>query len=310
MTECERFEAGLDGLIAGTVSGKEQEELLAHAAACDDCAAALDLLQELGENEIPDPREFELASMRRAVRRQIERERHAPRPWVKWAGVAMAAVLATIVFASGLLVGRGTAARQQIAGTPITASGPGDPLTRQIKAEAVQNLKLSDVENSPYTYSNVEIADGGNGALQLSFDVSRHLELTARRNDPLVAEVLAQSLLEPAPVGEKLRTISYAEKVADPKIRAALIRSMRTDASLPVRLKAQERLVQYRGDRAVEQALLDVLEKEESVQMRLMAIDYLTSNRVSPKVLREAIASSRPDGSSALYLRAADYINP
>lgn len=309
MTECERFEAGLDGLIAGTVSGKEQEELLAHAAACDDCAAALDLLQELGENEIPEPREFELASMRRSVRRQIERERHAPRPWVKWAGLAMAAALATIVFASGLLVGRGTAARQQTAG-PLVSSSAGDPLTRQIKAEAVQNLRLSDVENSPYTYSNVEIADAGNGSLQLSFDVSRHLELTARRNDPLVAEVLAQSLLEPAPVGEKLRTISYAEKVADPKIRAALIRSMRTDASLPVRLKAQERLVQYRGDRIVEQALLDVLEKEESVQMRLMAIDYLTSNRVSPKVLREAIASSRPDGSSALYLRAADYINP
>jgi hypothetical protein len=142
--------------------------------------------------------------------------------------------------------------------------------------------------------------------LALSFDVSTHLELVRDKSDPLVAEILVQSLVNPAPVGTRLEAISLVRSM-EPKVRGALIAAMLEDESLPVRIAALEKLVGQPIDPATEAAFLKVLEIEESVQMRLLAIDYLAKERVAPEVLESAILAGQPEAGSALFVRAQDY---
>lgn len=82
---------------------------------------------------------------------------------------------------------------------------------------------------------------------------------------------------------------------------------MLTDANLGVRLKAQSRLIEQDDDPQVKEALLRVLQNEESVQMKLVAIDHLASRRVDPSRIQRAIA---PVGKQdAAYLKAMNYVN-
>jgi hypothetical protein len=79
------------------------------------------------------------------------------------------------------------------------------------------------------------------------------------------------------------------------------------DANLGVRLMAQSKLIEQNSDPKVTDALLRVLQNEESVQMKLVAIDYLTRHKVEPGLIRRAIApSGRRD---AVYIQAMNYLN-
>jgi hypothetical protein len=101
-----------------------------------------------------------------------------------------------------------------------------------------------------------------------------------------------------------LKAIEKAENVLDPKIRGALVKAMLQDPNLGVRLQAQEKLAQRPGDAEIEAAQLAVLENEESVRMRLVAIDYLTRSRVDPDRLEKAVEAGAPDG----RVKASEYI--
>jgi hypothetical protein len=153
----------------------------------------------------------------------------------------------------------------------------------------------------------VNVSEVDPSTVELKFDVSRHMEMKLPKRDPLVAEVLVQSMLQPNGVGEKLSAISASEDLRDPKLRPALVRTMLTDDNVAVRLKAQEKLLEQPPDAQVQNAMLDVLRKDNSVQMRLVAIDYLTRHQVAPQILRKAVETGEQEGSSVLYLRTSEY---
>jgi hypothetical protein len=188
------------------------------------------------------------------------------------------------------------------------AGNPDIVLAGQMQREARRNTGLEDVENSPFRYANVSVEEAGDERIRLSFDVSRHLELTVPENDPLVTEVLVQSMLDAGSVGAKLEAIDRADNVLDPRVRGALVKAMLSDPNLGVRLEAQKKLAGRPGDREIAEALLAVLENEESVQMRLVAIEYLTQSRVDPKLLEKAVEAGEPAGRGAVRVKAADYI--
>ena len=43
--------------------------------------------------------------------------------------------------------------------------------------------------------------------------------------------------------------------------------------------------------------------------MRLVAIDYLASCRIQPKLLEQAVAAGKREGSDAVLVRASQYLN-
>lgn len=308
---CRNCQNDLDRLVGGELPEELREAVMAHASGCADCGEHYALLEEISSASISEPDERDLLAMRRSVLGRIRDDERAAAGWRRLpqaAAVALVVAGAALFLAVGWFAGRGGAPSSL---TLERAAGGGDSdvvLARQMQREARANSGVEDVENSPFRYANVRMEEGGEGRVRLAFDVSRHLELTLPKDDPLVTEVLVQSMLDAGSVGTKLKAIGQAENVLDPKIRGALLKAMLQDPNLGVRLQAQTRLVERAGDRELADALVTVLEKEESVQMRLVAIDYLTRSRIDPDRLEKAVEAGEPAGRGAVRVRANDYI--
>ena len=191
---------------------------------------------------------------------------------------------------------------------PVDQESISTGLMQQISFLAKENDNFSDSKNSPYRYSNIEIMEVNGGEVALSFDVSTHLEMVRDKKDPLVREVIAQSLLNPTNLGTELKTISYTENMLDTKIKEALIFSMHKAPILAVRQNAMRNLTKYEQEDDIKKAFLKVLKDEESVKMRLMALDYFNEYKINPDELKPLIEMENIKKSPAVWIKAKKYI--
>lgn len=305
---CEEFQASMDRFFDRDAA--PQPELLGHLDHCEDCARTFAFMGRLrGAELFSEPSDADFLALRRGVIREIRRiEAQGPgflaslltffrRPTVLMGCTALAVGFA-------FLAGRSTG-KQSLPVKPRPFAE--DALVTEIKLAALQNQGIQDFDKARYTYENVRVDELGGDRVGLSFDISRHVTLSLQKQDPLVADVLSQTLVGTSPVGTKLQAIEAADGHLDPKVRDGLIQVMLTDTNLGVRLKAQEKLIEQTGDTQVQEALLSVLQTAESVQMRLLAIDYLTRQRISPDRLRQALAPA--ERRDAVTLKAMNYLN-
>ena len=295
MSDCSRFESMVERLLASDLDPQALSDLRAHASGCDGCRRLLEIHGDLTEAgaRAPEPDEAELDLLQERVLREIRRGR-ARRP------LRMAALAAGFIlpFAVGLVVGRAFPER-----------AGGDPSSRLMEAlhvEAASNRGLTDVEDSPFTYSNVSYRRLGDDRVALDFDVTTHLTTVESTRSPLVREVLAQSLLNPSSVGERLKAMSFAASGLEPKLEEAVLFALRRDESVAVRLAALTVLVGRLDDEEVRSALMTALREDPSVQVRLAALESLTSQRVDPRQIREAIRVQPGPGNEALMVRLAE----
>jgi hypothetical protein len=307
MESCREFEALLDRELAegggpGRIDGlepAEHERLLEHLERCPACSELFDLLTALKGDPADEPTEHERARLRRAVMAALPTRGRGPTP--AWARAALAAGAAAALVGAGALLGRALARPVPSPLVGITAGAELDDSTTKVTAGALRR--------AGYRFSSVDVEEAGGDRLRLSFDVSRAIEVEVDRRDPLVTEVLVESLVAPAELGSRLRAVESAGERLDPRVRRALIDVMRRDESVGVRLAAQEKLLAKGRDAEVVDALLSLLREEESVQMRLAAIDYLTENRIDAARIESAIESGRSEGARALYVHARSYLN-
>ncbi len=309
---CEETQRALDELFAAGETGEADEATLNHLEHCSECSAVFDILGRIRKaDSCPEPSDGQFASMRHAVLREIRRA-EARKPGFRDLATAfflrpvVATACAILLIGIGFLAGR-QGGKTDMASPGSASSAGDDALLQQIMHEAGKNHGVQDFRQAQYTYDNVKASPAGPGLVALRFDVTRHVALTLPKADPLVTEVLIQTLVSPSPVGAKLQAITHAGTLPDPKVRDGLIQAMLMDPNLGVRLKAQSRLIEQDGDPVIENALLRVLQNEESVQMRLVAIDHLTRRKVAPNLIQRAIApASKQD---AVYLKAMNYLN-
>ena len=120
-------------------------------------------------------------------------------------------------------------------------------------------------------------------------------------------EMVAQSLVNPSPLGTRLQAIGYAARHSDPKIKQALIFSMLNDSTLAVRLKAMNILKDSEPDEENQAAMVAVLAGEESVQMRLLAMDYLVASEADAGRMDRVLDELRRVDDRAVLARAARY---
>ncbi len=191
---------------------------------------------------------------------------------------------------------------------PVTGESMTGQFIRQINTLASKNTELIDVKNSPYTYSNISFHEIDPSRIELSFDVSTHLNMVKSKDDPVVREVIAQALLNPSNVGSELKAISFSESIVDERVKQALIFSMQKAPILAVRQKAAETLIEYKEDAEVREAMIDALREEESVQIRLTALDYLIENKIAPDSIRSLIDQKYLQQSPAVLFKARKYL--
>ena len=68
-------------------------------------------------------------------------------------------------------------------------------LISQITALATEHTKLEDVRKSPVVYSNVRYQDLDDNRVAINLDATTNLDFIRKKDDPLVLEVMAQTLL-------------------------------------------------------------------------------------------------------------------
>jgi len=289
VSDCARYESLIERYLASDLDPKGMSDLLAHAAGCEGCRRLLALHGELERagSAVPEPNEADLERRQVRVLAGIQRRR-ALRP-LRAAAIAAGLILP---FGVGVLFGRALPQKTR--------------WMDALHAEASANRGLSDVEDSPFNYSNVSYRRLGDDRVALDFDVTTHLTTVESKDSPLVREVLVQSLLNPATVGERLKAMSFAAGGLDPKLEKAVLFALRNDESLAVRLAALTILVGRLDDEEVRSALIATLRDDPSVQVRLAALESLASHRVDPKRIREAIRERPEPGNEALVVRLAE----
>lgn len=291
MDECTPFFSRMADLRNRRLSDDEQGALFAHLAHCGSCRELLEFHEDLNAaaGEFADPSEDALAAVRRRVIDTIGRESvpnrgeiDVVRPplWKRPQFLAAAASVLVLLtgFAVGRGIGRGTVPEN-------------DVLIAALENSAADNLRLQDVEDSPTMISNVAVKPLGGGRVALAFDVAQHVEIQRDVNDPLVNEVLVHAMLDQSSLGSRLKAVSMASTASNGKVKEALLFAMVNDPDLPVRLRALEALTGAPFGETIEEGLFRVLQHDESMQMRLLAVEVLALREDSRPRLLEGMGS-------------------
>jgi hypothetical protein len=207
--------------------------------------------------------------------------------------------VAALTLIIGFLLGRALPPDQET----LTSS-----LMDRISSLATENTNLEDVQRSPVIYSNVRYKDINDNMVSINLDATTHLDFIRKKDDPLVRDIMAQTLLSSSNINSELKAISYTKDIVDPKLKEALIFSMHNTPTLAIRMKAMSGLMNYKFDNEIKEAFLKVLREEESVKMRLAAIDYLTNVQVTPTSLQEALNESKVNVSPAVMIKMKKYL--
>jgi hypothetical protein len=306
MSTCPKSRELIEKLIAGGISSSEWKSLLEHADGCEECRGILEIHRELDEagREVPEPSDADFRVMRMSV---LSRAARCPRPrWrMFWQDLALflrvqpaGAVLALALIAAGALyAGRWSA-------TPSRIDEP--LLIKTIQSQAATAAGVAGYWDVPFTYGNVSARPMPGQRLALSFDVSWHVDLVAPQESDLAKDVLMHAILEPAPIGTRLKAMGLSEQFTDAKIKEAVIFALNHDPNLAVRLKAFEVLTRYTSDATIQDALLTTLKQDESVQMRFQALEYLAGKRVDSDILRRTIDQGGLESDPAVMQRAIE----
>jgi len=316
MKECKKYKEMIIKHISSSLSRSDMKQLELHANNCPDCGELLKIHQNLNKNKeaIPLPQKDEFRVLRQNVIRKIRISQSQGNftYFIKISEIfkktEFAYALAVIFLIFGLY--------GFFNSTPAGYTIPSD-LIEQIDYSAQHNNSFTDIANSPYTYSanspytysNVEIQNMDNRQIRLGFNVSTYVELTRKKDDPLVKEILAQSIINTEQTGSRLNTISYAEDIIDPKLKETLIYVLHNDPVVSVRLKALNILTKYTNDNEIQKAFLKVLKREESVQMRLTVLEYLMSSRVDANLIVKELGAATTSINEPVLIKAQEYIN-
>ena len=292
MRECKKYEGLLKRLIANEINDEDNRLLLEHIEECRECKSLYEMHKQLETQAIDfsEADSEDYLKVRQSVIRSIRNKNTTSD--IKWYEYFLDQFLSffsrpeftisfsVILFLIGFFLHPFILPSQDKSGFD---------LEQQLKFTAQQNTDLQEVENSPYIFSDVRFKNVNEDQVEIGFNVSTHLELVRHKDDPLVKEVLAQAVMNQTSLGNRLRAISYSEEIMDSKIKEALIFTMLNDNNLAVRIKAMTSLAKYLPDAEIQDAFLKILIDDQLVQLRLLAIDYLTSNLSNEKNLEEII---------------------
>ena len=128
------------------------------------------------------------------------------------------------------------------------------------------------------------------------------------KDDPVVREIIAQSLLNPSNPGTELKAIAYSENIRDKKIKDALIFAMLNAPTQVVRQNAMSNLVKYDIDEDMINAFARVISEEKSVKMRLMALDYFEQQNLESPRISSLLSGSDLKSNPAVWLKAQKYV--
>ncbi|MGE5431370.1 MAG: HEAT repeat domain-containing protein, partial [Syntrophomonadaceae bacterium] len=154
-------------------------------------------------------------------------------------------------------------------------------------AVSQQNTAQNDVKINNLRF---EDSDASDGEVAFSFDAVKPVHMKGNINDEAIQKVLAGALVNESNDGMRLRTINtiaaHTEKdsTADPKIKSALITTLKYDNNPGVRREALLVLSRFKIDKDIKDAFLYTLANDKNAGLRIAAINSLQTE--SPEKLQ------------------------
>jgi anti-sigma factor RsiW len=129
---------------------------------------------------------------------------------------------------------------------------------------------------------------------------SLHAEVTSMR------QLVALSMLQQQSASERLQGVSWStrEDHLDPQVQSALMRTLRYDGSVDVRLAALDALSRHAAQPLVRKGVLDALQEQQSPLVQVAMIDQLTEWRDPGAAQRLRTLEQTPNLNPAVKQRA------
>jgi anti-sigma factor RsiW len=111
---------------------------------------------------------------------------------------------------------------------------------------------------------------------------ARSQELTAMHSELTnMRQLVVLSMLQQQSAGERLQGVSWSsrEDHLDPQVQSALLRTLRFDSSVDVRLAALDALSRHASQPQIRRGLVDTLQEQQSPLVQVALIDLLTEWR-------------------------------
>jgi hypothetical protein len=186
MKDCEKFENGIQALIAGDIDFEQLETLIEHCKSCADCRELFEMHRTLAYlgSRFDELEAVDLEGARRLVVEQVATKtgpRSRPgRMKTIWAPLTLrpltAISIAAVVFILGMI------AFYYVDGST--------PVAMDITDQALSSVSLTDLENSPYSFSNVAVKYLDNNKISLSFDITKHVAVIEPTDSERVKKIL------------------------------------------------------------------------------------------------------------------------
>jgi hypothetical protein len=269
---------------------------------------------ELGES-IPEPEDTNFQAMRDRVMAEISRrpqsmqsDRSTQGRW-NWGDMfglrpAFAVPLAVVLLLAAVFLGRWS-----VESPDQSIIYNDDILLQAVNQQASTQQGLAGYWDTPFSYTNVSVKPVAGGNVDLSFDVCRHVNMVTPATSPVAKEVLLHAILSPAPLGNRMKAMEVASVTMDPKLEEALVYTMHNDTDQSVRLEALSILTRFPYNDGMQQALLTTLRQDQSVQMRLLALERLADKQVQMEILRQVIGEANLESNPAVMQHAIELSN-
>ncbi len=269
MPNCKQVQKILESYLAGELLPSDREILDQHLPSCVDCQALMNLHEELirMDDTVVDPAPEAFQAMRSRVLGQLSRRnkhdsiKHATRSVPSFVpALAAAALLVLGIFLGSWLT---------------TQPSVDDQLLSAITRQASIENRLEDSWDAPLFYSNVAVRNWTDKRVSLGFDVCRSVDLTTGLNSPLASDILTQAILNSDSIGGRMRAMEIAALSTKQRLTQALVLALQHDPDQTMRISALSALARKDNSDQVQMALLGALRDDDSVQVRLLALEYL-----------------------------------
>lgn len=185
-----------------------------------------------------------------------------------------------------------------------TSKKPMIEISRSID-KAMDTQILDDIKKSEIKISNIRLLPTAgipknsnleNAEIEIMFDEIKPVIYKGSLNDPVVQRLLARALITENNPGVRIRTINtlasqteLQQFTPDPKVKAALITTLKIDDNPAVRREALNLLMKFPFDDEIRDAYLFVLSNDSNSGLRVAAINALAQLKIQGNSLDEKI---------------------
>lgn len=184
-----------------------------------------------------------------------------------------------------------------------------------------ETIDVEKIEQSGMQISNIRFKNpfAADGEVEVSFDAVKPISFKGDMNDAATQRLLAAALVSNDNPGLKLKTINTIasqpmEKFnVDPKVKEALITSLKVDENPGVRREALNVLMRFPIDPEIRDAFLFVLSNDQNSGLRVAAINALSNFKINDVSLDDEIINvlnekAENDENEFIKLRAASLL--